>query len=73
MIMTTELALTGVPGRIRIRSTRPSVTAVISMVSSGTSVPRPRTSRTIGPRFTVSGQTVDSSTPGAAGFSLVSP
>ena len=61
------------PGRIRIRSTRPSVRAVISIVFSGTSVPSPRTSRSIGPRRTVSGQSVDISTPGAAGFNFASP
>ncbi len=71
--MTTESAFTGVPGLIRMRSIRPSVCAVISSVSSGTSVPKPRTSRSMGPRFTVSGQSVDISTPGAAGFSLASP
>src|SRR5271170_681768 len=39
------------------------------MLSSlGTSVPSPRTCTTIGPRLTVSGQTVLASTPGAAGF-----
>jgi hypothetical protein len=42
-------------------------------MSSGTSVPSPRTWRTIGPRFTVSIQTVDRSTPGTAGFSLDNP
>ena len=56
-----------------MRSTRPSVVAVISMVSSGTRVPRPRTSRSIGPRLTVSGHSVDISTPGAAGFRLAQP
>ena len=37
-------------------------------MSSGTSVPRPRTWRSIGPRFTVSIQTEERSTLGAAGF-----
>src|SRR5215470_18709088 len=37
---------------------------------SGTSVPRPRTSRSIGPRLTLSGQIVEASTDGAAGFSF---
>src|SRR5438034_7307253 len=37
-------------------------------MSSGTSVPRPRTSGTIGPRLTVSTQTVERSTLGTAGF-----
>ena len=36
-------------------------------MSSGTSVPSPRTSRTIGPRFTVSDQMVARSTVGGAG------
>ena len=45
---------TGVPGWITMRSTRPSVAAGIQRISSGTSVPRPRTCRTIGPRFTAS-------------------
>jgi hypothetical protein len=39
---------------------------------SGTNVPSPRTSRSIGPRFTVSVHTVARSTLGAAGFSLES-
>src|SRR5579863_3858930 len=38
-------------------------------MSSGTSVPIPRTSRTMGPRLTVSIQTVARSTVGAAGLS----
>src|ERR1035437_3156948 len=71
--MTTESALTGVPGEIRMRCTLPSVVAGMSMVSSGTSVPRPRTSSTIGPRFTTSIQTVDRSIPGAAGFKCARP
>src|ERR1700680_4255065 len=37
-------------------------------MSSGTSVPKPRTSRSMGPRLTVSGQIVEPSTDGAAGF-----
>src|SRR5437773_12402421 len=37
-------------------------------MSSGTSVPKPRTWRTIGPRLTVSIQTVERSTLGTAGF-----
>src|SRR5262249_25233901 len=59
---------TFVPGQILIFSTRPSVFAGIQRMSSGTSVPRPRTWRTIGPRFTVSIQTVERSTLGTAGF-----
>ena len=72
-IITTESALTGVPGRIRMLFTLPSVVAGISIVSSGTSVPRPRTSRVIGPRFTVSRHTTDKSTDGAAGFKPAHP
>ena len=49
-----------------MRSTRPFVGAAIQRISTGTSVPRPRTWRTIGPRFTSSIQTVES-TVGAAG------
>ena len=66
-------ALTAVPGRSRIRSTRPCVVAGIQRMSSGTSVPRPRTCRTIGPRLTVSGQSVAASTVGAAGRSRDRP
>src|SRR5439155_26800914 len=40
----------------------------IQRMSSGRSVPRPRTCRAIGPRLTVSTQTVDRSTLGTAGF-----
>ena len=64
---------TSAPGRRRIRSTRPCVVAGIQRMSSGTSVPEPRTCRTIGPRFTVSIHTVARSTPGAAGFSRDTP
>ncbi len=42
-------------------------------MSSGVSVPRPRTSRMMLPRFTVSGHTTARSTVGAAGFSRESP
>ena len=42
-------------------------------MSSGTSVPEPRTWRSIGPRFTVSIQTTARSTVGAAGFSRETP
>ena len=66
-------AATTVPGRRQIRSTRPIVVAGIQRMSSGTSVPRPRTSRSIGPRLTVSIQTVARSTLGAAGFSRDTP
>src|SRR6202521_940453 len=64
----TSPASTFVPGQIKIFSTLPSVFAGIQRISSGTSVPRPRTCRTIGPRFTVSIQTLERSTLGAAGF-----
>ncbi len=57
-----------IPGSASLCSTRPSVVAGIHRISSGTSVPRPRTFRNIGPRFTVSSQTVARSTVGAAGF-----
>ena len=63
----TESAWTVAPGRRRMRSTRPSVVAGSQRVSSGTSVPTPRTCRTIDPRFTVSSSTVARSTDGAAG------
>ena len=69
----TDSAFTAVPGLIRMRSTRPSVAAGIQRISSGTSVPSPRTCRTIGPRFTVSTQTVARDTEGAAGFRCDSP
>src|ERR1700741_2941739 len=65
----TVSGVTQLPGRITILSTRAAVCAGIQWMSSGTSVPRPRTSRSIGPRFTVSGQIVEASTEGAAGFS----
>src|SRR5258706_15224132 len=42
-------------------------------ISSGFSVPSPRTSRSIGPRFTSSVHTVARSTVGAAGRNLESP
>src|SRR5947209_2243067 len=59
---------TFVPGQIKIFSTLASVVVGSQRNSSGTSVPRPRTCRTIGPRFTVSIQTLERSTLGAAGF-----
>src|SRR5438045_7560212 len=64
---------TFVPGQIKIFSTLPSVFAGIQRMSSGTSVPRPRTCRTIGPRLTVSIQTVERSTLGTAGFKREMP
>ncbi len=69
----TESGVTSAPGRITIRSTRPWFSAGMNRISSGTSVPRPRTWRSIGPRLTVSIQTVDSSTVGAAGFNRLNP
>jgi hypothetical protein len=56
-----------------MRSTRPAVSAVISRICSGTSVPGPFTSRSIGPRLTVSVQSPARSTTGAAARSLESP
>src|SRR5438876_6816752 len=64
----TESGSTRVPGQIIIFSTRPSVLPGIQRMFSGSNVPRPRTWRTIGPRFTVSIQTLERSTLGAAGF-----
>ena len=57
----------------RIHAARPDVVAGIQRMSSGTSVPSPRTCRTIGPRLTVSIQSVPFSTPGAAGSSCERP
>src|SRR5207302_10150548 len=65
-------AFTGVPAS-SFFSTRPSVVAGIDTMSSGTSVPSPRTLRIISPRLTVSGHTVDRSTLWAAGCSRFSP
>ena len=70
---TTVFAATSEPGCTMIRSTRPLVAAGIQRRSSGTSVPEPRTCRIIGPRCTVSIQSVARSTPGAAGFSRETP
>ena len=47
--------------------------AAIQRISFGTSVPGPRTSRSISPRFTVSSHTLERSTLGAAGPSFASP
>jgi hypothetical protein len=58
------LGSTCAPGRRRIRSTRPADVAVIQRISSGTSVPVPRISRTICPRCTGRIQSVLSVTPG---------
>ncbi len=69
----TVSAFTTAPGCTKICSTRPSVAAGIQRMSSGTSVPRPRTWRTIEPRFTESGHTVAFSTVGAAGFKRDKP
>jgi hypothetical protein len=56
-----------------MRCTRPDVVAEIHMMSSGTSVPAPRTWRVKSPRLTVSIHTVDRSTDGAAGLSRDTP
>ena len=71
--ITTSLACTVTPGRKLIFSTRLSKAAGIHRYCSTTSVPKPRTSRTMGPRFTVSRHTVAPSTDGAAGLSRESP
>ena len=71
--MSTVSASTRVPGCTTMRSTRPSVAAGIQRISSGTSVPRPRTCRTIGPRFTVSMTTAERATVGAAGLRRDTP
>ena len=62
--------VTSAPGRRMMRSTRPCVAdgSQRRASSTGTSVPRPRTWRSIAPRFTVSTQTVARSTDGAAGL-----
>ncbi len=73
MIRITLVGVTVAPGRSSRFSMRPDVVAVIQRMFSGTSVPDPRTCRIIGPRFTVSIQTVARSTPGAAGLSRETP
>ncbi len=60
-------ASTVAPGKTTMRSTRASVRAAIQRISSGTSVPSPRTCRIIGPRRTVSVQTLARSTVGSGG------
>ena len=55
-----------------MRATWLSNCAGIQTMSSGISVPSPRLSITMGPRFTESIQTVARSTVGAAGFSFES-
>ncbi len=63
---------TMVPGSTRILTTVASVSAGINSIESsrGVNVPvDPRTWRIMLPRFTVSGQTAEASTVGAAGFS----
>ena len=66
----TVSGFTTVPGNMRMRTTVASVSAGICSTDSceGTSVPMPRTCRSIEPRFTVSVQTVPRSTLGAAGL-----
>jgi hypothetical protein len=61
-------AVTAVPGCTTTRSTRPSVTAAIQRMFSGTSTPVPRMLRVIGPRSTVAMTSDADSTAGAAGF-----
>ena len=56
--MITVVGVTVAPGRRTRRSTRPLVVAVIQRMFSGTRMPEPRTWRIIGPRLTVSTQTV---------------
>src|SRR5947207_5608628 len=68
-----ESGFTRAPGCRTTRSTWESVCAAIQRMSSGIRVPRPRTSRNIGPRFTSSVQTVARSTDGAAGRNFESP
>ncbi len=58
---------TWAPGRSTMRSTRPEAVDVTHLISSGTSVPGPRTSRTMGPRLTVPNHSVSPGTLGAAG------
>ncbi len=65
----TVSGFTWAPGRSTMSSTRPEVVAGIQRISSGTSVPEPRTWRSISPRLTVSIHTVARSTDGAAGLS----
>src|SRR5213080_5438871 len=63
-------ARTSTPGCSKIFSTRPSEGAGTQRTTWGTKVPLPRTSRTIGPRLTVSITAVERSSVGAAGFSF---
>ncbi len=74
LLNTSKIAFgfTSSPDRASIFATWLSNSAGIQIMSSGTRVPRPRTSRTMGPRFTESIQTVARSTVGAAGFSFES-
>ena len=60
-------------GSVTMRSTVASVAAVTQRMSSGTSVPGPRTCRSIGPRLAESRQVVAASTVGAAGFNCARP
>ena len=59
------------PGRRMMFSTRPELIEVIKRFSSGTSVPAPRTLRTMEPRLTVSYHSVLAATLGAAGRSRI--
>jgi hypothetical protein len=73
--ISTESGVTVTPGRLGMRSMRPSTCAEMKRTaeSIGTRVPEPRTWRSIEPRWTVSIQTVWRSTVGAAGFSFDRP
>jgi hypothetical protein len=64
----TESGCTTAPGRRTMCSTRPLVRAAIQRMSTGTRVPRPRTSRLMEPCLTVSIQTRLRSTVGAGGL-----
>jgi hypothetical protein len=69
----TVSAFTTAPGFTGTFSTRALVLAASHWISSGTRVPCPSTSRSMGPRRTVSIQTVPFSTEGAAGRSRRRP
>ena len=73
MLRMTLVGVTARRGGARCARRGRVVVAVIQRMFSGTSVPEPRTCRIIGPRLTVSTQTVARSTPGAAGRSRDTP
>ncbi len=70
--MTVSGARMAALGSVTMRSTVASVLDVSQRMSSGTSVPGPRTWRSISPRLTVSRHVVPRSTVGAAGRSFAS-